>query len=209
MVHEWCKKRRLVVRMLVNNAGVGYQGKFEHLDTCFCENLLQLNVIALTLLTREFLPDLASHESAYILNVSSLSSFYPMPFKSVYAASKAYVTAFSYALSEELKNTSVTVTTVCPAGVDSSSDSTDKIDKIGWIARIGRLTPDQVADAAISGMLKRKRRIVPGIINNLLYYATRSLPSKLKAWLVYHTLRRFQKIHMHHKVETISTSKPK
>jgi short-subunit dehydrogenase len=194
LLYEWCQEKNLVVNTLVNNAGIGYQGKFEKLEPSFCEKLLQLNVIALTLLTRQFIPDLMRQPSAHILNVSSIGSFYPMPFKSVYAASKAYVTSFSEALHEELKATSVTVSTLCPAGVDSFKKSTDQINKIGWIAKAGRLTPNQVADAAIRGMLKRKRRIIPGTINTFFHYITRPLPSKTKAWLIHYVLKKFHKV---------------
>ena len=191
VVYDWCKKKNLYVHTLVNNAGIGYQGKFEKLDPSFCENLLQLNVVALTLMTRVFLPELMLQKGARILNVSSLGSFYPMPFKSVYAASKSYVTAFSEALHEELKKTSVTVSTLCPAGVDSYQESTDQINKIGWIAKAGRLTPVQVADAAVAGMLKKKRRIIPGRINTFFHLITRPLPSKVKAWFVHFVLAKF------------------
>ena len=191
IVYAWCKERNLTVQTLINNAGVGYQGKFDELDPAFCEKMLQLNVIALTLMTHAFLPDLMSQKSAHILNVSSLGSFYPMPFKSVYAASKSYVTSFSEALYEELKDTSVSVTTLCPAGVDSYKESTDQINRIGWIAKSGRRTPSQVAEAAISGMLKKKRRIIPGLLNNFFHYITRPLPSKVKAWFVHFVLVKF------------------
>jgi uncharacterized protein len=193
VIYEWCKEKDLVIHTLVNNAGIGYQGKFDKLDVSFCENLLQLNVIALTLMTRLLLPGLMLQKNAYILNVSSLGSFYPMPFKAVYAASKSYVTAFSEALHEELKDTSVTVSTLCPAGVDSYQESTEQINKIGWIAKAGRLTPDQVADAAVAGMLKKKRRIIPGRINNFFHFITRPLPSKVKAWFVHFVLAKFHR----------------
>ena len=129
VVFKWCKENDVRINILVNNAGVGYQGNFSDFDASFYRNLLTLNVIALTMLTREFLPELKLRKNAHILNVSSFGGFYPMPFKSVYAASKSYVTTFSEALHEELKNTSVTVTTLCPAGVDSFNDSSIRIDK--------------------------------------------------------------------------------
>lgn len=194
-IFEWCGENHLTVHTLVNNAGVGYQGSFETLDPSFCENLLQLNVVALTLMTRMFLPHLMKQNDAHILNVSSLGSFYPMPFKSAYAASKAYVTSFSEALHEELKHTSVAVSTLCPAGVDSYKESTNQINRIGWIAKAGRLTPDKVADAAVSGMLRGKRRIIPGAMNSFFHYITRPLPSKVKAWLVHFVLKKFHRVH--------------
>jgi short-subunit dehydrogenase len=188
---NWCKAQNLQVNILVNNAGIGYQGNFSDFDSSFYENLLTLNVISLTLLIREFLPGLKRQRFSCILNVSSFGGFYPMPFKTVYAASKSYVTTFSEALHEELKNTSVNVSTLCPAGVDSFDDSSDRINKIGWIARYGRLKPSEVAEAAVSGMLKRKRRIIPGAVNVLFHYLSRPLPTSIKAWLVHAVLRKF------------------
>ena len=191
VVFKWCKEIDVEINILINNAGVGYQGNFSDFDASFYRNLLTLNVIALTMLTREFLPELKLQKRAHILNVSSIGGFYPMPFKTVYSASKSYVTAFSEALHEELKHTSVSVSTLCPAGVDSFGESTRRIDKIGWIAKVGRLNPSEVAEAAVNGMLNRKRRIIPGAINVLFHYLTRTLPTRTKAWLVYIVLMRF------------------
>jgi short-subunit dehydrogenase len=196
---NWCKEMDIEINILVNNAGIGYQGNFSDFDASFYKNLITLNVLALTMLTREFLPELMLRKNAYILNVSSFGGFYPMPFKTVYAASKSYVTTFSEALHEELKNSSVYVTTLCPAGVDSFEDSSERIDKIGWIAKLGRLKPSEVAEAAVSGMLNRRRRIIPGAINVLFHYLTRILPTRTKAWLVHFVLAKF-----HHSSEAHS-----
>lgn len=187
----WCKEMNVEINILVNNAGIGYQGNFSDFDASFYKDLITLNVVALTMLTRELLPDLKLRKNAHILNVSSFGGFYPMPFKSVYAASKSYVTTFSEALHEELKNTSVSVTTLCPAGVDSFDDSSRRIEKIGWVAKLGRLKPSEVAETAVNGMLKRRRRIIPGAINVLFHYLTRTLPTRTKAWLVHFVLIKF------------------
>jgi uncharacterized protein len=188
---RWCEKMGVKINVLVNNAGMGYQGNFSDFDATFYKNLIALNVVALTMLTREFLPGLKLQKKAHILNVSSIGGFYPMPFKAVYAASKSYVTTFSEALHEELKNTSVSVSTLCPAGVDSYDDSTERINKIGWIAKLGRLKPSQVAEAAVDGMLNQRRRIIPGAINIFFHYLTRTIPTRTKAWLVHQVLEKF------------------
>ncbi len=190
---DWCKEQNLTVHTLINNAGIGYEGHFENYTTSFYSQLLKLNVIALTLITREFLPELKKQKEARILNVSSMGGFYPMPYKSVYAASKSYVAQFSEALHQELRDTNVTVSLLCPAGVDSYDDSSVRIDKIGWIAKFGRLTPNQVAEIAVDGMLKKKRRIIPGKINVLFHYLSRPLPTWLKARLIHFVLCKFHK----------------
>lgn len=185
---NWCIEQDLQVNILVNNAGIGYQGIFDDYNTSFYGNLLKLNVVAPTLLIREFLPELRRHQTAHILNISSMGGFYPMPFKIVYAGSKSYITKISEALYQELKGTSVTVSVLCPAGVDSYNGSSVRIDQIGWIAKSGRLTPTQVAAIAVDGMLKKKRRIIPGRINLLFYYLSRLFPSKLQAKLIHFVL---------------------
>ena len=190
-VFKWCKEMNIGINILVNNAGVGSQGNFSDFEGAFYTNLIGLNVIAPTLLTRKFLPELKLRQRAHILNVSSMAGFMPIPFKSVYAASKSYVTTFSEALHEELKHTSVCVSTLCPAGVDAFGYSSKSIDRIGWIAKVGRLKPVEVAEIAVAGMLKRRRRIIPGIINVLFHYLTRTLPTRFKAWLVYWVLNKF------------------
>lgn len=188
---KWCAEQQLQVNVLINNAGIGYEGNFSDFEPSFYENLLSLNVVALTVLTREFLPELKHQKDAAILNVGSFGGYYPMPYKAVYAASKSYVISFSEALHEELKNTSVNVSLLCPAGVDSYQDSSTRIDKIGWIAQAGRLTPRDVALAAVDGILKRKRRIIPGAMNKFFYYVSKPLPTRLKAWLIHFVLTRF------------------
>jgi short-subunit dehydrogenase len=190
-VYAWCKEQQLQVNVLINNAGIGYEGNFSDFDSSFYENLLSLNIVALTLLTREFLPDLKRQRDAAILNVASFGGYYPMPFKAVYAASKSYVISFSEALHEELKHTSVNVSLLCPAGVDSFQDSSTRIDQIGWIAKFGRLNPRDVATAAVEGILKRKRRIIPGAVNIFFYYLSKPLPTRVKAWLVHFVLTKF------------------
>lgn len=192
-VYQWCKNKSLQVNVLINNAGVGYEGHFSDFNPCFYEKVISLNIMALTLLTRRFLPGLKQQRDAAILNVGSFGGYYPMPYKAVYAASKSYVISFSEALHEELKHTSVNVSLLCPAGVDSFQESSTRIDKIGWIAQAGRLTPKDVAAAAVDGILKRKRRIIPGVVNKFFYYLSRPVPTCVKAWLVHLVLTKFHK----------------
>ncbi|MFV0275674.1 MAG: SDR family NAD(P)-dependent oxidoreductase [Parahaliea sp.] len=102
------------VDVLVNNAGVLYEGPFQDSELEDNLQLLRINVMALTELTQRLLPGMLGRRCGRILNVASTSAFQPIPGLATYAASKAYVLSLSEALSSELKGSGVTVTTLCP-----------------------------------------------------------------------------------------------
>ena len=102
------------VDFLVNNAGFGHRGSFADEDPAILSEMLQVNVAALTQLTRMFLPAMVDRGSGRILNVASTAAFQPGPLMAVYYASKAYVLSFSEAIRAELDETGVSVTTLCP-----------------------------------------------------------------------------------------------
>src|SRR5690606_28625173 len=150
----WCEENCFEISILINNAGVGYQGHFEDYDLDFYQQLLNVNVFAPALITRAFLPMLKRQKEAWVLFSSSFAGFFPVPFKSVYAASKSFITQFSRGLHQELRACNIHVSALCPAGVDSFPESSARINQLGWIARSGRLSPRQVARAAVDGMFK-------------------------------------------------------
>ncbi len=102
------------IDVLVNNAGFGQYGMFAKVDPVELGRLLQVNVSALTLLTRLLLPGMLSRRSGRVLNVASTAAFQPGPLMAPYYASKAYVLSLSEALAEETRGTGVTVTCLCP-----------------------------------------------------------------------------------------------
>ena len=108
---------KIDVDLLINNAGLGDSGAFATGDAIRNEQMLLVNVVALTSLTRRLLPQMIAKRRGGILNVSSSAGFLPMPGFAVYAASKAYVTSFSEALRAELRGTGVSVCTLCPGPV--------------------------------------------------------------------------------------------
>ena len=108
------KERGLKVDVLINNAGCGLWGPFADSVPSDMAGMIQLNVNALTELTREFLPGMITRKQGRILNVASTAAFQPGPWMAVYYATKAYVLSFGEALATELKGTGVTVTTLCP-----------------------------------------------------------------------------------------------
>ena len=114
---EWLDTEKISIDLLVNNAGLGDYGSFATSDPDRDDRILQVNIVALTSLTRRLLPQMIARKSGAILNVSSSAGFLPMPGMAIYAASKAYVNSFSEALRAELRGIGVTVTALCPGPV--------------------------------------------------------------------------------------------
>jgi len=107
------------VDVLINNAGFGGHGKFHERSLLADQEMMQLNMVTLTNLTHYYLKGMVGRNQGKILNVSSTASFMPGPLQAVYYASKAYVTSFSQAVAEEVKDQNVTVTALCPGAVNT------------------------------------------------------------------------------------------
>jgi short-subunit dehydrogenase len=107
----------LNIDVLINNAGFGGHGKFHQRSLADEQAMMQVNMVTLTNLTHLYLKGMIERNKGKVLNVSSTASFIPGPLQAVYYASKAYVTSFSQAIAEELKDTNVSVTALCPGAV--------------------------------------------------------------------------------------------
>jgi hypothetical protein len=174
-VFNFAKEKNISVNVLINNAGLGFNGKLENQTYELIDTMVLLNVRASTLLTFLFLHGMKEMEKAYILNISSFGGLSPLPYKSVYAASKTYLLFLTQALNEELKGTNITVTSVHPNGIRSER-AKENINKSGLIARIASLSPEYVANVALDNMLSGNKFVVPGLLSKFYYYLGISLP---------------------------------
>lgn len=113
-VKNFCSENALDVKILINNAGMGAQGNFTDISLERQEQIINLNISAVTKMCHAFLPDMKKKKSGKIVNISSTTAFMPLANEAVYAASKAFILSFSQALYEELKPFGVTVCTLCP-----------------------------------------------------------------------------------------------
>jgi uncharacterized protein len=113
----WLDREKINVDLLINNAGLGDLGSFATSDPRRNEQIMHVNMVALTSLTRHLLPQMIARRRGGILNVSSSAGFLPIPGFAVYAASKAYVTSFSEALRGELRGSGVSICALCPGPV--------------------------------------------------------------------------------------------
>jgi short-subunit dehydrogenase len=168
----------IVPDLLVNNAGFGSHGAFAESDELSQVQMLQVNVVALTHLTRLLLPGMVARGSGRILNVASTAAFQPGPYMAVYYASKAYVTSFSQALGYELRQTGISVTALCPgptitdfqrrAGVENSP-----------LFQNNTMTAESVARLGYRAMQRGKPIAITGSKNKLLALAVKFAPRSL------------------------------
>jgi hypothetical protein len=168
-------ERGIEVDALVNNAGFATYGRFLDTDLNTERDELQVNVVAVTELTKRFLPGMVERDEGRVLNVASTAAFQPGPLMAVYYASKSYVLSLSEALATELDGTGVTVTALCPGPTDTGFQS--RADMGGSKLVQGDLQdPAEVASAGYRGMQAGEAVVVPGLRNKLLTVAVRLLP---------------------------------
>ncbi len=154
------------VEYLINNAGFGTNGPFVELDLPRELSQIQVNVLALTHLTRLFLPGMVARGSGRILNIGSTAGFQPGPYMAVYYASKAYVNHFTEALAHELEGTGVTATVSCP-GATATEFSNVAGNDSSKLFKMGAADPAEVAREAYRAMHSGRPMIVHGIKNKL------------------------------------------
>ena len=160
-IYEEVKQAGITVDYLINNAGFGGHGKFHERDWEQDLAMINLNIVALTALTRLFLPDFVKQNSGKILNVSSTASLMPGPLQAVYYATKAYVTSFSNAVAEELHDTEVSVTALLPGATESEFASTSGMDKTRLFDKT--VSARSVAKDGYNAMLAGKLNVISGL----------------------------------------------
>lgn len=160
-VYQEVKDAGIEIEYLVNNAGFGGTGKFHERNWEKDLEMIQLNVIALTTLTRLFLPEFVERNHGRILNTSSTASLMPGPLQAVYFATKAFVTSFSNAISEELSVTNVTVTNIMPGATETEFARISGMDKTALFNKTA--TARSVALDGYNAMMKGKLNIISGV----------------------------------------------
>jgi short-subunit dehydrogenase len=166
----------LQIDVLVNNAGFGVYGRF--VDTPLAKELesIQVNVVALTDLTKRFLPGMVSRRSGRILNVASTAGFLPGPLMAVYYATKAFVVSFSEAIANELEGTGVTVTVLCPGPTATGFQAAARLETSRIVSLLRKATSRSVAEAGYEAVMAGRVVCIPGASNKLSAIAPRLLP---------------------------------
>ena len=167
----------VTVDVLVNNAGFGELGPFATIDLATGRRMIQVNITALTDLTKLFLPGMLTRGRGRILNVASTAGFAPGPLMAVYYATKAYVISFSEAVAEELRGSGVSVTVLCPGPTLTEFQSVAHMESTRLFKMPGVvMDAGSVARAGYAGVMRGKRMVVPGFFNLLLPLVIRFSP---------------------------------
>lgn len=169
----------LTVDVLVNNAGFATHGPFVETAAAETLNLLQVNVVSLTHLTRLLLPGMIDRGHGRILNVASTAAFLPGPLMSAYYASKAYVLGFSEGLGEEVRGTGVTVTALCPGPTRTGFATRAGLADSPMFRNPSVMDATAVAEAGYRALARGQAVVVPGLANRLLVQVPRLVPRAL------------------------------
>lgn len=182
-IFDELQRESLHIGVLVNCAGFGTFGPFAEADPGDEREMIQVNLIALTELTRLFVAEMIRAGEGRILNVASTAAFQPGPMMAVYYATKAYVLSLSEALAEELRGSGVTVSALCPGPTHTGFGGRAGMQH-ARLFRAGVMDAAPVADAGYRGLLRGERVIVPGLRNKLLALSVRVSPRRLVTAIV-------------------------
>ena len=174
------KKRSIKVDILINNAGFGLFGEFYETDIEKEKKMIDLNVKALVELSKYFLQEMLERNSGRILNVASIAAFQPGPYISVYYASKAFVLSFSEALRNEVRNTGVCISVLCPGPVETEFEKSSELTKSKLFSKLKPITAEKVAYAGYRGLMKNRAVIIPGFFNRAAITAGTFVPTGIK-----------------------------
>ena len=172
------------VDILVNNAGFGNYGLFSETDLPTELEMLQVNMVCLTHLTKLFLRYMVKEGYGKILNVSSAAAFQPGPLMAVYFATKAYILSFSEAIANELEGTGVSVTVLCPGATKTAFHQQTGIAGVVAVKDNKMMDAATVAKIGYSGLMENKTVVIPGLKNRLLAESVRFTPRKLVTKIV-------------------------
>lgn len=172
------------VDVLVNNAGFGTYGFFNETNLTDELEMLQVNLVCTTHLTKLFLKSMVQQGQGKILNVSSAAAFQPGPLMAVYFATKAYILSFSEALANELENTGVTVTVLCPGTTQSSFHERTGMADSQLLKTKRMMDAATVANIGYRALMDGKTIVIPGIINKLMAKSVRFIPRNLVTKIV-------------------------
>ncbi len=176
-IYNNVKQAGISVDVLINDAGFAVYGNFYETNFEKEVSMIKVNCIALAHLTKLFLPEMIERGSGKILNMGSIASIVAAPLNALYCATKAYVLSMSLAIGEELKDTGVSVTCLCPGATKTEFHEVADMEDIK-IMEGNVMSAEKVAKIGYKGLLKGKRVVIPGFINKFQAFITRLVSLK-------------------------------
>lgn len=181
-------QREIKVDVLVNNAGFGHNDRFASAPIDLQLEIVQLNVATLLHLTHLILPQMIARRQGAILNLGSTASFQPGPYSAVYFATKAFVLSFTESLWEEVREFNVAVTCLCPGPTRTEFGARARMDQ-NWNFVNASMSTESVCRIGYRGFRRRKRIVIPGLINRIMAFSVRLTPRRL----ILQLMRRWQR----------------
>jgi uncharacterized protein len=178
-LYEEINQSGITIDLLINNAGLGVYGHFINTPLEDELQMMQLNMLALTALSKRFLKPMIQRSRGHIVNIASLAAYQPGgPGFAVYYATKSYVLSFSKALALELRGSGVHVTAVCPGPVATAfEDRSGAADS--WLYRLPKNTPEKIAGSVCRAIKTHRSVVLPGIFSKLLAFAGEMPPRRI------------------------------
>ncbi|WP_017715970.1 SDR family NAD(P)-dependent oxidoreductase [Kamptonema formosum] len=187
------QQQSIKIDALVNNAGFATYGLFAETDLKAELQMMEVNMVSLTHLTKLFLRDMLEQGEGKILNIASTAAFQPGPLMAVYYATKAYVLSFSEALANELSGSGVTVTALCPGPTESGFQKRANMEESRLVS--GEIMDaETVANIGYRGLMENQTVVIPGLKNQLLALSVRFTPRDWVTKIVRNMQERVNKV---------------
>jgi hypothetical protein len=185
-ISQWCSEKQIPLKILCNVAGLGGAKDFLSLPVSGLRDMIKLNIGSEMALCLSLLPILEKNAPSYILNVSSLAGFAPIPVKNLYSATKSAIIFFSYALNYQLKKKNISVSCLCPGPVFSKPEiKMETEEKLGWLGLLMAAEPEKVGEIAVRRTLNKRLIIVPGLLPKIISVLLRIVPRRLLVFIYY------------------------
>jgi short-subunit dehydrogenase len=181
-IAAWCIARKIKLKVLCNVAGLGGAQDYLSLPLQQLRYMVDLNISSCVAMNLSLMPLLEENTPSYILNVSSMAGFAPIPAKNLYSATKSAVLFFSYSLRQQLKKKNISVSCLTPGPVFTKPGiEKETNEKLGWIGRQMAIPPEEVGEIAVRDTLNGKPLIIPGAMSTFMSVIIRILPTRLAA----------------------------
>ena len=178
VLFDQLQREGVIIDVLINNAGFGVFGEFAQMPEQEILGQIDLNIRAVTELTRLFLPAMVQRRSGRIMNVASTAAFQPGPLIAVYYATKAYVLSFSEAIANELRHSGVTVTCFCPGATNTDFARRAGIEN-SRIFKLGAMSAEKVALDGYRAVMEGRTLAISGVHNWVVAQSNRFAPRKM------------------------------
>lgn len=178
-IATYTREHGLEADILINNAGIGHGGEIGEYSDDAIEESVFLNMRSTTLMTNLFIDELKRRERAYLLNLGSFGGFMPVPYKSIYSATKSYIYHFTLAVREELHGTGVSASVAMPGPVLTNHKVRERINRQGYLARSNVIEADEAAIYILDRLFRGSGLIIPRWTMRISYFAGCLLPFRV------------------------------